>query len=225
MKIPKSVMQDAMACTNRSERCLRNWFNAGCDLANKSDLRKWMAKSVKGKQRARTMILRKSAGLNGQAHPASEDVREESELEGSPAALKRLERLEKMFFDKLMKSDPDRPDLANFNLTNYRGVVESLRKLEREVAVARRDTSQLIPRKQAIEGVTALAVFLRIAIMKWIGANLPDLLKEPDARSAKAFFLRTLAESVELTLTDGLGAAVPVPPWSLDIIRAELARG
>jgi hypothetical protein len=99
-----------------------------------------------------------------------------------------------------------------------------LRKLEREVAVVRCDVSQLIPRKQAIEGAIALAIFLRMALRKWTSANLPDLLNQPDARAAKAFFDRTFGESVELTRRDRLGAAVPVPAWALDIIRTELAR-
>jgi hypothetical protein len=80
-------------------------------------------------------------------------------------------------------------------------------------------------RKQAIEGATTLAIFLRMALRKWTSANLPDPLNQPDARSAKAFCDQKLAESVRLTLLDGMGAEVPVPLWSLDIVQTELVRG
>jgi hypothetical protein len=185
----------------------------------------WLAKSVKGRGRARTAILRNAGKLNGYGNGILAADTPCAELEGSPAALKRVERLERLYFERLIASDPDRPDLMQFNLVNYRGVLESLRKLEKEISLARRDISQLIPKQQAIQGCIAVATFTRMAIMKWIGAYLPELLTQPDARSAKAYFLKTMAESIQMTLTDGMDAKLAVPPWSLDIIRTELARG
>src|SRR5271166_3954662 len=90
MKTLKKVMEAAIQYTSRDERTLRRWRAAGCNLSDKADLRKWMAKSVKGKGRARTMILRKSAGRNGQVTAVQSTNGEDgSELEGSPAALRR----------------------------------------------------------------------------------------------------------------------------------------
>src|SRR5271165_4439778 len=226
-------MAETISITGRSKRTLRRWASLGCNLASRTSLEDFAARSMRrSRGKAIRQIVRTQApvaaavaknaapllGHNGEN--GQDDL-----LPGALGALARLRNLEQTFYvrlKELLKTlKTDRPDLVSSLLSDFMRASDGLRKFEYALQLEQHDLLEFIPKVDAIEGVEACARWLRLSIRRWESSSLPELLAFKDPRAAKVYFEETFAAIVIQTVKDAMTAAQPIPQWALEAIKEQ----
>jgi len=138
-----------------------------------------------------------------------------------------LQGLESIFYSRQLEG---RSDVISYALNDYRKITESLRKYEREVELAMRDSGQLISRGEAEHGASSVARRFRLGWRLWLSASVPDLLPlAGNARAFKAKAEESFAEIMAGVFLKAKEAKLPVPAWAIGAIleeyRSEIPEG
>jgi len=218
-------VRHAAEITGKTRTTIRRWAKAGLDLANDAEILAWNEK--KGNQRNPVNLTTPHPHVrpsrkrrNGFDLKVLDKLPDPSD-EGAPAALKRLQGLERIFYARLLDelNNPGDRDAITAGQRDYDRVTESLRKYEKEVALAQRELGHLISKGEAIEAVRTAANWLRLTWMTWISSSLQDILAiSHNIREAKQACLKSFDELLRIQLEKSKSAKYPIPDWAEPII-------
>jgi hypothetical protein len=208
----------------RNYRTIRGWEREGCDLRSEPSIEEWaLRKRRRSVGKARNDV-RAADGMSAVHVPVKLPKPTD---EGAAAALKRLQGLEPVFYDRQLTAlKTEKSDQISFALTDYQKICESLRRYEREAEEAARDLGHLIPKNEAQEGARAAAIWFRLAWRLWLSSSIPDLLAlADDPRGFKAKAETTFSEVLGVALRNAEGAKCSIPAWAREVIDEEFHVG
>jgi hypothetical protein len=205
---------------DKNYRTIRAWEREGCDLRSEDSIQEWALRKRRNSVGKARNNVRANDGMPAVHLPVKLPSPTD---EGAAAALKRLQSLEPIFFDRQKKAlKTGKSDLISFALGDYQRVCESLRRYEREVEEAARDLGFLIPKAEAQEGARAAAIWFRLAWRLWLSSSIPDLLAlADDPRAFKAKAETTFSEVLGVALRNAEGAKCSIPVWARGLIIEE----
>ena len=238
LKIPTNAKADlaikiqAVAnAFNRSPKTIRKWFNEGCNIFDPHEVMQWSQVKAKNSMSRNSHTAESmDMALNGHRRDTAGMLNLEildrlppAVGEGAAAALKRLQGLEAIFYSRQLEAlARGRTDLITFALNDYNKVTETLRRYEKEVETAMRDSGQLISRGEAERGAESVARWFRLGWRLWLSSSVPDLLAlagDPLAFKAKAE--ETFVEIMSTVFLKAREAKIAVPEWAWKAIREE----
>ena len=219
---------------DRSPRTVKQWHDEGCDLSSIDEVLHWQkvkAKNARGNKGHISAAPDLDSALNGHRKDRAGMLNLEilDKLpppvgEGAAAALKRLQGLEAIFYSRQLEAlAHGRTDVITYALNDYNKITETLRRYEREVETAMRDSGQLVSRGEAERGAESVARWFRLGWRLWLSSSVPDLLpfaSEPLAFKAKCE--ETFGEIMQNLFLKARSAKLEVPAWALGAIRNEL---
>jgi hypothetical protein len=218
--------------TGRSPPTLRRWARQGCDLDDPEALKEFLERMDSRRpafdrpqqrnfsrvqtqvppERARRPPERLSPVANGEILPEGQ--------KGAAFALKRLEASEEAAHRRLQSAlERGNPLEVESAQSFWLRCSETLRRLDLAVEVARREAETQVPLRTAQDAVTAVAEWLRIAIMQFLSAEAITLMSLKTVGEFKAYFLERLVGNIFLTVKAADKTNSPVPNWAVTRIR------
>ena len=197
------------------------WRREGCDLTSEESIQAFaLRKRIHYGQRRRNIRRADELPVKGVLLKLPKPERDE---QGAAAALKRLQGLEPIFYDRQRQAlQTGNSELISYALTDYSKICESLRRYEREVEEAKRDLGHLIPKAEAQNGARAAAIWFRLTWRLWLSSSIPDLLAmADDPRAFKAKAETTFSEVLGVALKNAEGAKCSIPTWAREVIDEE----
>jgi len=214
----------------RSQSCLWRWASEGCDLRSHASVQRWIEKN---KLREPNVAKARRRGVEKAVHPI---VRGEdpgaplppgngelppARQKGAQHALSRLESQEAAAYKRLQlalqRGSP--LEIENAQMFWVR-CVETLRKLDLSIELARREAEQQIPLRAAQDVILFTSEWLRIAIMQLLSSEGTTLAAGfPSVGALKSAFIERFKGCLDFTLKSSLKTNSPVPSWALQIIK------
>jgi hypothetical protein len=213
----QGAVRRAANLTGKHPDTIRRWAKAGLDLSDVGAVLELSNDRGHFRHKRHSVRVRNGLSLDILGKLPAPDER------GAVGALKRLQRLEILFHDRLneeIKNGGD-PVTVSAASSDYTRLTESLRKYEKEVEMARRDLGHLLPKGEAVEAVKTVANWLRLTWMAWISSALDDVRSAPDTRHAKKVALHAFDEILVLRIQNFKKLRCPVPDWADEVILEE----
>jgi hypothetical protein len=215
----------------KSERTLWRWIKEGCNLRDPKSIREWQVRS----EIRKTNIARareKSRGKEPAVHttppgPAAGEVEGNGNDELPPAgpkraqhALARLE-LEEAEAHRRLQLVLGRGNSVEIESAQQFWVrcVESLRKLDLSIELARRDAEQQVPLRQASDVALFISDWLRISFMLWLSSESRVLMGFQSVGEFKNHAVTTFRSILHLTVKSSLKTRSPIPDWAAEKVK------
>ena len=218
--MPETVKEIA-ARLGLTVQTIYGWRKEGCDLGSEDSIQEFALRKRRHYGGKRRNVRRDDeVPVKGVLLKLPKPKRDE---QGAAAALKRLQGLEPIFYDRQKQAlKTGKSESISFALTDYSKICESLRRYEREVEEAQRDLGFLIPKVEAQQGARSAAIWFRLTWRLWLSSSIPDLLAlADDPRAFKAKAETTFSEMLGVSLRNAEGAKCSIPVWAREVIDEE----
>jgi hypothetical protein len=207
-------IEEISADTGFAIRTVWDWYRQGCDINDTSSV-EWFAAGKKGKPPGtETPSNDPAIDLSALPDPSSE---------GAAAALKRIQEFELQFAADLKSARKSgSEDEKRAARINYVEMALTLRQYEAAVKQSDRLLGNLIPLHEAVRGAQAATYYVWQSIVRWFGANLPELIAHSDPREAQKFFNDTYRDVLKVVVHDSQKSNFQIPAWAMEPIFGEL---
>jgi hypothetical protein len=215
----------------KSERTIWRWVAQGCNLASERSIRafskgKELRKTNVQKARERREAFGVSNGCGGRGGREQFGDLTFKDLpapgrKGAAAALERLEKAEERAHARLQLAIEEGNDyLQTQELQDFwLRCSETLRKLDLSVELARRDSEEQIPKRQAEDLSLFISEWLRIAFAQFLSYEGPILIGIKELGEWKKYAVERFKGILESTVKGSLKTNSPIPAWAADKIR------
>jgi hypothetical protein len=219
----------------KSRATLRRWVSQGCNLRDPGSMREWITRNEKRKTNIARARERRGKEQNSSA--AGQSVRPAESAgafkpggngetlppvgpKGAQHALARLE-LEEAEAHRRLQLALERGNPVEVESAQQFWVrcVESLRKLDLSIEVARRDAEQQVPLRQASDVALYISDWLRISFMMFLSSESRMLMGFEDVGSFKAHAIEAFRSILHLTVRNSLKTNSPIPDWAAEKIK------
>ena len=211
---------------DRSRSTLFKWVREGCNLRDDKSVREWVTRNTiretnisKARKRRRDNE-QKAQRASDVSAPSSLDHPGNGELppigkKGAQHALARLEAQEAESHTRLQAA------LARRNPVEIQAAqefwvrcVESLRKLDLSIELARRDAEEQVPKRLACDVAFAIADWLRISFAVFLSSETLPLMGLRSPGEFKHYAFERFRSILHMTLRNSLKTNGPIPDWA-----------
>jgi hypothetical protein len=216
----------------KSRATLRRWISQGCNLRDPKSVGEWVTWNEIRKtnvQRSRERRAKEqkapAAGQSvrpgvhpapvGTSEPAGNGEVPPAGQKGAQHALARLEAQEAESYRRLQQA-LGRGDPVEIENTQQFWVrcVESLRKLDLSIELARRETEQQISLKVAQDAITAATEWMRVAVTTFLSSETISLMGIKDPGEFRSYFGQRFKGNLDLVIKSADKTCSALPDWA-----------
>jgi hypothetical protein len=221
--------------SGRYGAALWRWIKEGCNLRDPKSIREWQVRNEIRKTniaRAREKGRRKEPAAHQAVHTVHPGPDKgvfnsggNGELpstgpKGAQHALARLE-IEEAEAHRRLQLALQRGDPVEIESAQQFWVrcVESLRKLDLSIELARRDAEQQVPLRQASDVALFISDWLRISFMIFLSSESRVLMGFQSVGEFKAHAVQAFKSILHMTVRSSLKTQSPIPDWAAEKVK------
>lgn len=230
-RMPKASTKKVKELASRlgkGERTIWRWIYEGLDIESERSIRAF----AEGKELRKTNVQKsreRRAALDG-SDVSNVQTRGRLDLDrllsgdlpapgrrGAAAALERLEEAEERASARLdLAMEQGNPFVIQQLQDFWLKCSEALRRFDLAVEIARRDSEEQVPKRQAEEISLFISEWLRIAFMQFLSSEGPTLMGIKQWGEWKKYAVERFHGILELTVKSSLQTRSPIPKWAAD---------
>jgi hypothetical protein len=224
------TVKEAAQLVGKDERTIKRWKAQGLSLDNPDEVQEWSnRKDANSKGKTRSLALERRGGNSQEAVTAgvTAAVTPDTDLPkpgdiGAAHALHRLQLAEKSAHSRweAIKATGDLLAISEAEQSWLR-LSNALRHYENQVALAARDSGDLMPRATAEATIRYAIRLLRLAVKRWLSCEIPNLCAETVPHVMEQKILAGISNFTASSWKDSKNNRDPIPEWALPILVEE----